>query len=277
MLSSFEEKIDKINGFETDFVKLLSYNLSPGYSDTYKSYNYTRFCTIIEGSKNLTIRGESLQYNKRQSLFLPPHSEVYMDIKTPTKALVFELNNDLIHQVLDKTSDRIDQSKLLDTDDLLINNLDEHMSDSINNLINSSNKTDQLDPFIIDLYAQRLIYDLLKAPTTGKKLLRQAGGNPMNKAILYMEQNVDKPFSSTELANLMHMSTSNLSHSFKNATGLSPVKYMHNLKMTQAKKLLTTMTVTEVAYELGYDTPSYFIHVFKTHFGFTPKKYQQNL
>jgi len=276
MLSSFEEKLEQIDGFETDYVKLLSYDLKPGYSGTYKSYNYTRFCTILEGAKDLTIDQQHVHYDKHQSLLLPPHSDVYMSIKVPTKALVFELNNELIHQVLDKTTKNIDTSKFVDNGDLLLNNLDVHLGDSIIKLIDASKDKDHLDPFIIDLNAQRLIYDLLKAPQTGKRLLQQTG-NPMDRAIHYMKQNMDKPYSGQDMAALMHMSTSNLSHSFKHHTGMSPVKYMHTLKMAQAKKLLTRMTVTETAYELAYESPSYFIYIFKSHFGFTPKKYQQNL
>lgn len=276
MLNSFEEKLEKLDGFETDYVKLLSYDLKPGYSGTYKSYSYTRFCTILEGAKDLTINHQHVHYDKHQSLLLPPHSDVYMSIKVPTKAMVFELNNELIQQVLDKTTNTIDRSKLVDNDDVLINNLDVHLSESILKLIDSSKDKERLDPFIIDLNAQRLIYDLLKTPHTGKKLLQQTG-NPMNRAIQYMTQNLDKPYSGMELAKLMHMSTSNLSHSFKHHTGMSPVKYIHTLKMAEAKKLLTRMNVTETAFELAYESPSYFIHVFKNHFGFTPKKFQQNL
>lgn len=276
MLSSFEEKLEQINGFETDYVKLLSYDLKPGFSDTYKSYSYTRFCTIIEGAKDLTIDQEHVHYDRHQSLLLPAHSEVYMSIKVPTKALVFELSNELIHQVLDKTANKIDKNQLLDTNDLLINNLDIQLGDSIIKLIDASKDQAHLDAFIIDLHAQRLIYDLLKAPKTGKRLLQQTG-NPMERAINYMHQNLDKPYSGKDLAKVMHMSTSNLSHSFKHHTGMSPVKYMHALKMAQAKKLLTTMTVTETAFQLAYESPSYFIHIFKNHYGFTPKKFQQSL
>ena len=60
-----------------------------------------------------------------------------------------------------------------------------------------------------------------------------------------------------------------------NYTGISPVKYMHALKMSRAKELLIRMSVTDTAFELGYETPSYFIRIFKDHFGYTPKKFQQ--
>lgn len=275
MLSSFEEDLENINGFETDFVKILTYNLSPGYSDTYQSYNYNRFCTIIEGHKELTINHESFRYDKSKSLFLQPHTKVYMDISIPTKAIVFEFSNTLITNVLDKTKGTINESKLLDSESLLISKLNIDIGDTIFNLIKSSPAPKNLDPFIVDLHAQKLIYDLLKAPETGKRLMNQSF-NPMDKAINYMKQNLNQPFSGKELAEIMNMSPSNLSHSFKNHTGVSPVKYMHALKMKRAKELLNRMTVTDTAFELAYETPSYFIHMFKNYYGCTPKKFQQN-
>lgn len=273
MLESFEEKLDQANGIETEFVKILTYYLKPGYSGMYKSQSYTRFCTIVEGSKNLIIDNQSFTYTPSQSLLLPPYSEVYMDIHVPTKALVLEVSNELIEHVNKKSGNSANAVQQVNPKELLLNNLQTNISSTVFELTKS---VKHKEPFIIDLYAQQLIYQFIKNPKTSGPFAIQVS-NPMDKAIQYMKQHISQPFSSHDLAALMNMSTSNFSHSFKQYTGTSPIKYMQALKMIHSKELLHRMTVTETAFELGFESPSYFIHVFKKSFGYTPKKYQQGL
>lgn len=276
MLDSFKEYLEESHLLETLFVKIISYKLSSGYSHTYTSYNALQLCTLIEGQIELTINEKSMNYNTSQSILLPAHTQVFMDIKRPTKILIFEIKNELIQHVIEKTVNIIDPNKYINTKELLFNNQDIHITDSVYNLTEACKDFTDLNTFIIDLYAQKLIYDLLKSPQTGKQLIQQTS-NPMDNAIQYMKQNLHQAFSLKELATLMNMSTSNLSHSFKKYTGISPIKYNHALKMKRGKEVLQTMTVTETAFELGYEAPSYFIQLFKTHFGYTPKKYQKGL
>jgi AraC-like DNA-binding protein len=70
------------------------------------------------------------------------------------------------------------------------------------------------------------------------------------------------------------MSESNFSQHFKKEMGLSPQKYLNNLKLEESLALLQHDTVTEVSFELGYDSPSHFIRIFKEKYKTTPKQYQ---
>lgn len=58
--------------------------------------------------------------------------------------------------------------------------------------------------------------------------------------------------------------------------GISPVKYVTNLRIEKAKELLITgqYTITEIAERCGFDSVYYFSRVFKNHMGVTPKNYK---
>ncbi|SCP94824.1 Helix-turn-helix domain-containing protein [Anaerobium acetethylicum] len=72
------------------------------------------------------------------------------------------------------------------------------------------------------------------------------------------------------------MSPSNFSQQFKLITDQTPKEYMTRLRLMKAKQFLKNLSVTDTAYELGYDNISHFIRLFKQEYGMTPKQYQLN-
>lgn len=68
-----------------------------------------------------------------------------------------------------------------------------------------------------------------------------------------------------ELAALEHISKSYLSRQFKQQTGMTVVAYINQLRIETAKRLLTgsDMSVNEIAYQVGFESPKYFYRTFK--------------
>ena len=60
----------------------------------------------------------------------------------------------------------------------------------------------------------------------------------------------------------------------KALTGYSPVELLRKARLTRARHLLQTTekTVSEVAYSVGFSTPSYFSKCYKEEFGESPKR-----
>jgi len=63
---------------------------------------------------------------------------------------------------------------------------------------------------------------------------------------------------------------------FAKATGFSPVDYVQNLRIEEAKQLLETTLapIDDVSAEVGYEDPSYFRRLFKRKAGISPAKYR---
>lgn len=78
------------------------------------------------------------------------------------------------------------------------------------------------------------------------------------------------------IADHFGLSFSNLSHQFKNCTGTNISSFISTLKLTYAKKLLssTTLSVTEIAIRLGYSQASGFIRKFRQAEGISPGEYR---
>lgn len=81
-----------------------------------------------------------------------------------------------------------------------------------------------------------------------------------------------------EFASLCHMSLSTFKRKFKEVYNESPAKYFSKKKMEKASTLLSNsdMRVSDIAYDLGYDSLTTFNRVFKDHLGKTPSGYRMS-
>ncbi len=99
-----------------------------------------------------------------------------------------------------------------------------------------------------------------------------------NTFVRILEENISNPdLGVEEIADQMGMSRVQVYRKIKALTNYSPVEIMRTTRLKRAAKLLSTTekTVSEVAYEVGFSTPSYFAKCFKAHFGESPTDLQK--
>ncbi|UZD23284.1 helix-turn-helix domain-containing protein [Algoriphagus halophytocola] len=89
---------------------------------------------------------------------------------------------------------------------------------------------------------------------------------------LIVENASNEQFGVSELADAMNMSRSNLLRKIKSATSLSASLFIRQIRLEIAMDLLKegSHTVSEVSYQVGFGSSSYFIKCFREHFGFPP-------
>ena len=94
---------------------------------------------------------------------------------------------------------------------------------------------------------------------------------------VYLQENYDKPVDFSALAESMAVSAPYLSKLFHEQTGTRPSRYLTDLRMRQAKKLLmdTCLTVREIAVRVGYPDPFHFSRSFKNAVGTSPAQYRE--
>ncbi|MGK7397393.1 MAG: helix-turn-helix domain-containing protein [Candidatus Cyclobacteriaceae bacterium M3_2C_046] len=82
----------------------------------------------------------------------------------------------------------------------------------------------------------------------------------------------NEQFGVSELAEAMNMSRSNLLRKIKKHTNLSASQFIRQVRLKKGMELLkqTSMSVSEVSFQVGFGSTSYFIKCFREHFGHVP-------
>ena len=100
----------------------------------------------------------------------------------------------------------------------------------------------------------------------------QQGTNRSIKA--FMEANYDKPLKVEDYAYLTGKSVSTFRREFKVRFGNTPQKWLTDKRLDKAYQVLreNKVSVTQAAYDIGYENVSHFIKAFKKKYELTPKQ-----
>lgn len=99
----------------------------------------------------------------------------------------------------------------------------------------------------------------------------------LKAAKAYMGTNYPLPISVDDISAAVGVSRTTLFRIFKSELNISPVEYLINYRITQAKRLLseTDLSVTAVARSVGYEDNLYFSRAFKKKSGVSPSEFKK--
>lgn len=100
-------------------------------------------------------------------------------------------------------------------------------------------------------------------------------------ALKFIKENISDVVSVESIADCVGLSESHFKHKFKNEVGVPPTEYTNRMKIDKAKDILDNCTtedikIKDVAYDLGFSSPTYFATVFKQYIGISPTMYLSN-
>jgi two-component system response regulator YesN len=99
----------------------------------------------------------------------------------------------------------------------------------------------------------------------------------VNQLIRYMREHYREEIRVADLARLISMNVDYLSTVFGKKTGLTPIAYLQNIRVEQAKQLLlrSKLSIGQIASETGFADDVYFIRLFKRLTGLTPSAFRK--
>ncbi len=95
-------------------------------------------------------------------------------------------------------------------------------------------------------------------------------------AMDYMCQSLHDKLSLRDIGHACGLSISRLSHLFREQTGLTPQQYLEQRRIARARELLelSSFSITEIADQVGYESPFYFSRRFANATGESPRSYR---
>jgi transcriptional regulator GlxA family with amidase domain len=98
-------------------------------------------------------------------------------------------------------------------------------------------------------------------------------------AIDEMKQRCGEPLVLDHLARTVRLSRSRFAHLFREQTGVSPGRYLRDLRLARSRELLETtlLSVKEVMAAVGFNDPSHFSRDFSTAFGVSPREWRKRV
>jgi len=99
----------------------------------------------------------------------------------------------------------------------------------------------------------------------------------VNTIISYFNENYRKKISLNKISQNMYLSPVYISKLFKEETGESPINYLIQLRLEKAKDILSTsssISIKDIARNVGYDDAYYFSKLFKKYYGVAPSQYK---
>lgn len=91
----------------------------------------------------------------------------------------------------------------------------------------------------------------------------------------FMERCLSEKIELEKIASAAFMSRFHYTRIFKKVYGRSPRKYLKDLRINKGKELLKEgLDVTQVCFEVGYDSLTTFCNAFKKATGYSPTEYQ---
>ena len=106
--------------------------------------------------------------------------------------------------------------------------------------------------------------------------LTNHNSNLQREILIFIQSHFAEKLTLKMLAEEFHLSEKYVSRYFVENFHLTFSNYVIHLRLTEARKMLesTELSVTEIAFQVGFPNVSYFIRSFKEAYGTSPLKYR---
>jgi AraC-like DNA-binding protein len=232
-------------------------------------------CLIVQGRKETTLGDRTLRAGVGACLLVSHDLPVVSRIlDAPYLALLLDIDIGLLRSLYDEVADTALDS--LHARSLEVHEADLSLVGAIQRyleLARSATDAKVLGPLI----RKEIHYRLLMAPFGGmlRHLVRHdSRASAIARAIAEIRRSYRSSMSIPELARSVGMSTSSFHKHFKSVTASSPLQYQKDLRLLAARRLLVTAdaSVSEAAFEVGYESLSQFSREYSRKFGVQPSK-----
>lgn len=280
MIDVIKKKYE-INGTVQSEIPNLDFYCSKTLTEQTSIMYEPSLCVILQGNKAVGFGDEKLGYNTKEYLLSSTHLPAIMKITEATEAqpymsLRIKFSLEEIYELLKTTNPpklKLDKNA---QKGLFFGDMNIELYDSIFRLIKLLEREKEDIDFLYPLLIKEILYNLVKSQGgyfLTKFSMEGTVSNKIVKVISEIKDNFSEKLNVKELANSIDISESSLYQHFKIITTMSPIQFQKKLRLEEAKQLLQlrNIDINDVAFQVGYESPSQFSREFSRMYGVPPK------
>jgi len=248
-----------------------------GYNVEKHNHSHYQICYVMEGKGTVSINNKNFKMSKGDIFVFNPfeYHSLKSDKKYPSKNIVigigmenniWSLYTPKEYNIISKMKD----TKMQNVKAILKYIIKEH---SKKELRYKEIEISLLTQLLVTI--QRIIKkNLDKRTIFPHKYVKKT--DRMEEIKNYIYRNYRNKLSLDNIAQAVFLSKYHLLHGFKKALGITPYEYIQQLRIDDAKRLLNTTnkTVSEIAFEVGFESISQFNRTFKKITKVSPSQYK---
>ncbi|OPA72996.1 AraC family transcriptional regulator [Paenibacillus selenitireducens] len=243
------------------------------------------FCIVVQGAKEVWLGKERFIYNPSDYLIASVNLPVTAQVteaspNVPYLGFKLEFTANQILDVLRDSEIRVgpkDNAKR----GMFVSRLEPELLDAVIRLARLLDTPKDI-PILSPLFTKEILYRVLQGQH-GVRLeqiaIEGSSAHQIKDVIEHITNNYNKSLRVEELAEKVNMSVSSLHRHFKEVTAMSPIQFQKELRLQEARRLLLTESAdaTDVAFRVGYESPSQFSREYSRMYGFPPKQDMKRL
>jgi AraC-like DNA-binding protein len=235
-------------------------------------------CIIAQGAKVVTLAGESFRYDCASHLVvsvdLPLTGQVVEATpERPYLCVRVDLDPTLLRELM---LQQPPPAKAETSRGLHFSRNTPELTDAVARLLRLLDRLQDVD-VLAPIIRREIHYWLLTGDQAGA--VRQIGSPDsrlaqVSRAIAWIRDNFDQPFSIERISHEARMSPSALHHHFKAVTAMSPLQYQKQIRLQEARRLMLGEAADAQAagFQVGYESPSQFSREYARLFGAPPAR-----
>ncbi|MEH7494722.1 AraC family transcriptional regulator [Neobacillus niacini] len=242
-------------------------------------------CIVVQGMKEVLLSKELFRYGPADylvsSVNLPIIGQVTeASSEVPYLALKIEFTPNEILEVLGDF--QIGVSKEENTKrGMYVNLIELPLLDAVARFVRLLDNPEDI-PILAPLIKKEIIYRVLQGrhgAALGQMAVEGSSAYQISDAIEHIMKNYAHAIRVEELAEIANMGVSSLHRHFKDVTAMSPIQFQKQLRLQEARHLLLTEATdaADVAFRVGYESPSQFSREYSRLFGLPPKEDMKRL
>lgn len=245
-------------------------------------------CLILQGSKSVDFGDKLYEYNDKEYLLASTHLPAKVKVleatkETPYVSLRIKFSLEEIYEVLKERKDkRYSHTKTVEKG-LFFDDMNMKLYSAIRRLVKLLDESKEEMQFMSKLIIKEILYILISDEKSGHFLhnfvMEGSISNKVVTAISEIKNSFNEKLNMRDLADKIHMSESSFYQYFKTITSMSPIQFQKKLRLEEARSMLITQNVeaNEVAFAVGYESPSQFSREYSRMYGMSPKAHSEYL